>query len=398
MEVTYLGQGFEPESKNAVGNKIKVLLEDNRYDSFFCISAFASVTAIDFLGQIIKDNSFRTNEKYTVIVGIDQDGTSKEALTALNSLEINSYVFYQTEPPIFHPKIYLFEGQKDTVLIIGSSNLTGAGLFNNVESSLMIEFTSSDEKGKALVNQVKSYFSTLFDFSDPNLFKLDLDLIESLVNDGYVPTTQIWTKRYKKYAPQSDSKESTPSIVIPSRKTAKIPRAFKGKYKTDKVVSELIVETENKQNLELVGNSEYKVLWSVSNLRRRDLNIPTGESTHETGSMTLRKGNMEEIDQRHYFYDVVFADLNWEQIPRTPNKVSAYSNFRIVICGVDYGTYKLKITHNTDTNTKTYRQNNAMSHLHWEEAKELVKQEELLDKSLYILKNINTSEFVIEIK
>ena len=216
-----------------------------------------------------------------------------------------------------------------------------------------------------------------------------------------MPDSQKWTKRYSKYHPKSqatETKEIKDMFVIPPRKTARIPRAFKGRYKTNKVVSELITEVEYGQNIDLTIDSEYKVIWSCSGLTRRDLNIPTSGNTHPTGSMTLRKGNFLEIDQRHYFYENAFSSLQWERIGKSQHSYVADCNFRIIILGIDYGKYQLKITHNTDTESKTYKQNNSMSHLRWEEAKRLVAQEDLLQKSLYILKNINSNEYAIEIK
>lgn len=57
MEVSFIGQGFEPESRNAVGNILKTKLEDNRYSHIFIISAFASSFTMDFLHDKIQSNS-----------------------------------------------------------------------------------------------------------------------------------------------------------------------------------------------------------------------------------------------------------------------------------------------------------------------------------------------------
>ena len=398
MEVSFIGQGFEPESKNSVGNILQSKLDDRRYSNFFFISAFASPFAMDFLEDRIMANQYRPLSNYTVIVGVDQEGTSKEALERLDNLHINSYVFFQKESPIFHPKIYLCEGENDIALIIGSSNLTGPGLFNNIESSTLIEFKTDDEQGKVLLGQLKSYFESLFNHTDPNLFRLDSSIIKSLIDCGIVPSSQSWGDRYSKYHLSNEVHSVQEEIPIPKRKIARIPRALKGKYKTNKVVSELISEIEYTSNVDFINDDEYKLLWSCSKLTRRDLNIPTGENTNETGSMLLKKGNLKDIDQRHYFYDVVFSSLDWKKIDNSLYRYIAECNFRMVILGIDYGTYLLKIAHNSDTHSKSYLQNNSTTSLRWEEAKKLVRQEELLGKSLYILKNTNSGEFVIEIK
>ena len=131
MKITFLGQGFEEKSTNAVGNYLMNYLNSTNYHSFIGISAFASESGIYGLAGFlsIANKSYRN---LTLIVGVDLEGTSKEALEEILELNIDSFIFYQKEQPVFHPKIYLFEGDNETKIIIGSSNLTRGGLFTNV--------------------------------------------------------------------------------------------------------------------------------------------------------------------------------------------------------------------------------------------------------------------------
>ncbi len=133
MKVTFLGQGFTEESPNSIGVYINKYLADDSFSNFYGISAFASPLGIKLLDSI--ELAKKSYSAINLIVGVDQNGTSKEALEEILKLDVNSYVFYQKEAPIFHPKIYLFEGKENTCLIIGSSNLTGNGLFCNFEIS-----------------------------------------------------------------------------------------------------------------------------------------------------------------------------------------------------------------------------------------------------------------------
>jgi len=177
MKTTFLGQGFESSSADAIGNYLIKYLNQQNFHSFTGISAFASEAGIFGLSGHIQ-TAKQLFKKLTLIVGIDQEGTSKEALEEILNLNIDSYIFYQTETPIFHPKIYLFEGDKEIKLIVGSSNLTGRGLFTNVESSLLIEFDINDKEGATLLTTLKKYYKTLFDFSDNNLFKISKAVID----------------------------------------------------------------------------------------------------------------------------------------------------------------------------------------------------------------------------
>lgn len=392
MKVTFLGQGFESESKKSVGNQIVNFFQQNKFDSFTGISAFASEAGISGLAECIISGK-EYYKKLNLIVGIDQEGTSKKALKRINELDINSYIFYQKESPIFHPKIYLFEGENDTVIIVGSSNLTARGFFGNVESSLMVEFKNDDAEGKALVAELKDYYSTLFDFSDPNLFKISNEVIDSFVKNGIVPTKKIWQKKHQKNTSSKTSDEDD-ALNIPKRPTVKIPSTFKGRYKTNKTVSKIIDELEIEKGEEFEIKEEDNLLvWQSGELTERTLNIPTGENTNATGSMGMTKGALQDIDHRHHFRDVVYSDLNWEfdTSPSKSHLERAIVNMRIIISGIDYGIYNLKLSHNTKTDTPSYLQKNSMTQLSWGEAKNLVGQDELIGKTAKIYKDQTTS-------
>ena len=398
MKITFLGQGFESESKKSVGNTIIQLFKENKFSSFTGISAFASEAGVVGLSECITIGA-EFYKTLNLIVGIDQEGTSKKALKEINDLGINSYIFYQKESPIFHPKIYLFEGENDTTLIVGSSNLTARGFFGNVESSLMVEFKNDNADGIKLLKEVKDYYSTLFDFTDQNLFKISPEIIDQFVNEGIVPTRKVWRIKHKKNtsnkAPQVEN-----GLEIPKRTTAKIPSNFKGRYKSNKVVSKLITELEIENNFQLENEEDNQLVWRSGTLTERTLNIPKGATTNATGSMGLTKGALKDIDHRHHFRDVVFSALNWEfdTVSSKSHIERANVNIKIVILGVEYGNYNLKLSHNTRTYITSYIQRNSMTQLSWGDAKSLVGQEELIGKIASLYQNIEQDMFTLIIE
>src|SRR5207248_2194203 len=50
----------------------------------------------------------------------------------------------------FHPKLYVFEGRDESSVIVGSANLTGAGLETNYEASLWLRAQPDDPLLKAV--------------------------------------------------------------------------------------------------------------------------------------------------------------------------------------------------------------------------------------------------------
>ena len=87
MKTTFLGQGFSEESPRAVGNYLIDFLQSKDFDSFTCISAFASDSGVYGLSKYIQTakSSFK---ELNLIVGIDLRGTSIEALREILALNI----------------------------------------------------------------------------------------------------------------------------------------------------------------------------------------------------------------------------------------------------------------------------------------------------------------------
>ncbi|AWK04561.1 hypothetical protein HYN56_10095 [Flavobacterium crocinum] len=398
MKVTLLSQGFNPSLDKAVGNKLIEFFSTNHYQTFTGISAFASEAGVNGLSSCISSSTSFKN--LNLIVGIDQQGTSKEALEEILDLKINSYIFYQSEEPIFHPKIYLFEGLEKTALIIGSSNLTARGLFNNIESSILFEFDNSDKDGENLLIDLKSYYSTLFNFTDPNLFKIAQSTIDSFVKLGVVPLKKVWLKRQGKKEANENLEKGI--LKIPQRAVSKLPKNFAGKKKSKKLEQNYneeisAVDDQNISTVLIPANaftSNFTEIWKSKPLTERDLNIPRGSNTNETGSMSLSKGLLDNIDQRHYFRDQVFNSLDWNNSTRKNSEhlEKAIAYFNIIIDEEDKGEFPLQITHNPRTDTESYIQNNSVTSLSWGKAKTLVKNRDLLGKTLTLSKDVTSKD------
>ena len=85
-----------------------------------------------------------------VVVGMANGGTSAEALAHLRALSRRVFVYHKHHRQTFHPKVYLLDdGQSppsDALLIVGSSNLTGGGLYQNIEGNLALGLRPADHE------------------------------------------------------------------------------------------------------------------------------------------------------------------------------------------------------------------------------------------------------------
>lgn len=183
MEIQFIGQGYNTEIGSSVAQVLIDCLSDESFHTFKCLVAFASVSGVRGLLNHI-NNSKKHISTYKIVVGVDQYGTSKEALEALLEYDLDCYVFYTTSPFIFHPKIYFFESDTQASVILGSNNLTKKGLTQNIEGAIHIKY--SKDEGYDLLEQIKNYYLPIFDNNDENLYFLNTDLIENLVSEGIV--------------------------------------------------------------------------------------------------------------------------------------------------------------------------------------------------------------------
>jgi len=185
MQIDFIGHGLNTDNKLNVGDQLATSFNSSNYDSFIGFVAFAAISGVNkLLPSLLKaQNKFK---KLVFFIGVDNNGTSKEALALLVEKNIETYIYHKNAEQItYHPKLFLFEGARHSRVIIGSSNLTYSGFLNNVEASIQLDFnTTTDKQGNKLLKEVKSYFSNLIDLTDNSVFKLDNDLIEKFDKAG----------------------------------------------------------------------------------------------------------------------------------------------------------------------------------------------------------------------
>jgi len=393
MKISFLGQGIEPTSKNAVGNLLVKYLKEKKFNSFTGFSAFASEAGIYGLSGHI--NSAKKNFKnLTIIVGIDQGGTSKEALEEILSLNIESYIFYQKENPIFHPKFYLFEGTNDVKIILGSSNLTGTGLFTNIESSLLVEFNKTDKDGLALLSELKTYYKSLLNYTDPNIFKIDNKVINNFFLDGIVPDEATRKRNYSKGTSTSTGKKVNKSKV-PKRSVPKVPSSiFPSKSKKSKPATVVPVAATVPVTTAITSKN---LVWKKLKLSNSDAqDVPAG--TAITGNLKLAQARFKlgttVIDQKTYFRNQVFNKLNWVKTkPHSATYEETFGVFDILISGKPIGKFTLKLSHDS---SRVAGQGNTPTWLHWGRTVIPVLQKNSLSGKTLNLYEVN-NDFLIEI-
>lgn len=303
-----------------LGDRLIELLDSHDYHVLNIVVAFAKNSGV----LRIKDSLERFRDRggiVNVYVGVDLGGTSYEALTAL-LLNTNTLNVVHTEKgQTFHAKIYQFLGQDKGLIVVGSHNLTGGGLWTNFESSVIVPIDNSSASDIQILNGLDDYIKNLHSFKDSFMTITEQEDIDNLLTNGYV-FKEVTERMYRpKIATKNESRES----LFGNGVTVKIPRISSSKTEKTVVVSDTkakpisIPQADNDQTIwfetrKMTGGSRNILDLSMKSLVERGDPIGT---TFDMGDPKFMRGGVE------------FFGLN-------PTATAEIKNITINFEGVDY--------------------------------------------------------------
>ena len=263
------------------GTYLQSLIENERWSNIEVGVAWVRRSGTQYLLPSLT-TFLKRGGVFRISVGIDIENTSEEGLSDLLSLEeygtSETYVYHNEAPSTYHPKVYLFSNQHEAKLVIGSNNLTEAGLFLNVEASLEVDALIGD----SLIKEAKD---ALAEWKDPSLrlaLRLTKDLLSDLVRFRYVMSEASLrsrrprrdtraTSKGEKTAPLFGRQPVTPPVFrfkdMPSRNTVR---------KTAKPLPQPVI------NHELEGSYQ-------SDLPTEDESADIAKATTNTGKVLLMR-------------------------------------------------------------------------------------------------------------
>lgn len=318
----------------------------------------------------------------TAYIGIRNGVTSAQGVSDFFDIGVNVYLVDTAAADIvFHPKIYAGYNKSLARIIMGSANLTLGGLSNNIEASAIIEIDRQNTSDEDSLTGLLDTFSELpRKYPDNVIQLLDRSAVDALIEEGRLEDEYVVRVPSANDSARNIRRDSLRRITCNGFRPPLPPKPH----------SKPIVSS---------STDTMVLVWKSKELTERDLNIPTGSRTNPTGSMGLKKGQLEDIDQRHYFRDIVFAALPWS-FDKNPGKTHlerAEAKFNLRIKGIDYGWYDLRLTHNSKKNSKAYEQKNWMTQIHWDTAKPLIAQRDLLGRILQLYAHGTGTRFTLQI-
>ena len=355
-------------------------------------TAFVNEGGLSALSNALKPVATKT----MILAGIRNGITSAQGLRKSLSLGCTTYaVDTGSRTVIFHPKIYFSRNDNEARLIVGSANLTIGGLNSNIEASLFLTLELEDPDSAALVADLEGKINSMIDEYSEHIFLVRDDAqIQQLLESGRIIDESIVPAPIPSGSSRNPALDSIPQMKLKIQQIAR-PRI-------EQLPTMVADGGATPRNPALVGVAApmRKMVWESSPLSRRHLTIPRGPKTHATGSMLFTKGALRDIDQRHYFRDEVFANLEWhfDTTPGRTHMERAEARFQLIIRNIDYGVFTLRLSHNSRTDTRSYKQRNSMTQLHWGEARPFIAREDLLGRTMYLYRDeVDDGLFVIEI-
>ena len=303
MDTIIIGQGYNLKENTSVAKELIKLFNSKRYDSFTCLVAFASFGGVSALSKYISEGKSR-GMKIKIILGIDQRGTSKEALEEVLSWGVDARIYHADSRNIFHPKVYLFENKDIFSLIVGSNNLTVPGLVQNVECSILIKDILTNPVHKDFYH----YWKSILSGSDDNLYSISRKLINRLAKEGFLSSE---CERVNRFDDGNDKSVKTsgrslfkrthiqtlPSGFIPRRQLAVKERTKKhtGKLPQGKA----LYAGEEVLIAEIGGGPRWKQVNFPVDIFENFFGAKRGDNSYQINLLNIDKdGSLGEVETR----------------------------------------------------------------------------------------------------
>lgn len=302
----------------------------------------------------------------------------------------------------FHPKTYHIRRQDGSeAAYVGSANLTGAGVASlHAEAGIVLDTRDGDHRD--VLAHVAAAIDGWFDGARGGFYAIEnADSVAALAVRGVLAEAPP-PPRPGQRAENEDAAAGPPLHRLralielqPFRYPQVAQENAAAGDNPPNAVADQLPAADDVDPPDEAGAPRpvagWEILWTSSALSERDLSIPTGENTHKTSSMLLKKGaGVGDADFRHYFREVVFQNLDWYQDRRRAHHSFAQGEFEIVVDDILRTTAELTVTHNADVNSATYQQRNAMTGLRWGEALPFIAREELLGGQMRLYREVGT--------
>lgn len=310
------------------------LLAEPWITSVILSSAFANSNGVAEVAPALR----QLGNRCKLYIGARNGSTTAQAIARLLATGAEVYlVDTAMRARIFHPKLFLARGNGVARVVMGSANLTHAGLFNNIEAGANMELDLGDVADARFVNSFVAGFDKLeADFPDHCFAIQSGRQIVTLMREGVLEDERKPTATTALGAGRQGPNTNKPRIGLPFR------------------VPPIRVRTRRPRPPAPAPGTVMSVMPQYGALLWAKPNLPTSDLqqlVHGNNPGVLRltqarfEVNGQRINQATYFRNDVFGSLAWAVDPNDPGKEMADIEISLVIAGVYVGDFDLHLSH-----------------------------------------------------
>lgn len=327
--------------RKRIGDYLNSTIASEHNNKFQFAVAYMRLSGLDRIAGAI-DSLINRGGVVSGIVGVDDEITSSEALDALLRFSSTSAVFHTISGFIYHPKLYMINGEKSATAYIGSANLTLNGLFRNIEVMTEISLDFEQSEDYEVYQNYKNFIGEMLNTSNPNIQPITPESIEQFIQSGLVkresdgkepgPTT---SNRGNKSNPELDLRwELFPPFEVPIA-----PPGF----------GLIRPKVKRKSNERLSQTPIIVPPTTVGNISTFIMQLSAFDSSHRTG----RPGTPEvliPLAAQTFFPDISitgrkYPDANFDVVLNTPFGQERHS-YRVWFYDVK-DEFRLRMNHTT---------------------------------------------------
>lgn len=197
----------QPNGLLRLGDFLKRRLTDPSWMVFRAGVAFVKYSGVRHIASDLA--TFARRGRVQICVGVDLGGSTAEGLKALMDCIGDGgqvWVYHNEAGATFHPKLYFFKAADGHVAVaVGSGNLTEGGIYTNYEAAMLLQLSPSSADDRRLIGQFEATLDNWCNPSSGTAKRVDLPLIEKLLEQGYIVTERQAARARASSAPPSGS-------------------------------------------------------------------------------------------------------------------------------------------------------------------------------------------------
>jgi HKD family nuclease len=184
MDIRLLLQPFDSlGALSRLGVDIDRQLTTGTYNQVHILPAFVTSSGTQRLGSALK-SVIDAGGQVHALIGVNNGLTSVQAVADLHAAGVEVLGFHTGGSILYHPKIYLLRGANRAWLSVGSSNLTGDGMYRNIEANTIIRLNLALPEDLQIANETEAWLQRFRDTYAQNTLHLTPETIQGFVQSG----------------------------------------------------------------------------------------------------------------------------------------------------------------------------------------------------------------------